>query len=183
MRTGEELSKLILDNPLDFKFLTNNCMVDLARYFLDQTVEKYSCGKCVPCREGTKRILEILERITQGKGTPEDIETLEFLSEVITTTSLCKIGKTAAEPVIFTLKHFRDEYEAHIYDKKCLAGSCYDSLEYFITDKCIGCTKCAINCPVSCISGSVKKIHSIDTEKCIKCGECIEMCPVNAITR
>ncbi|MCW7999957.1 hypothetical protein CFK35_19025 [Clostridium sp. cpc1] len=187
-----------LDTPVDFESLgelgsimgsggmvvmdEDNCMVDIARFFLDFTVEE-SCGKCVPCREGTKRMLEILERITNGEGVPEDIDRLESLSQTITEASLCGLGKTAANPVISTLKYFRDEYEAHVYDKKCPAGTCQALLEYYITENCIGCTKCARNCPVSCISGKVKERHVIDTEKCIKCGTCIGVCPVGAIVK
>lgn len=182
MENAQKLGKIILDSPSDFNFLANHCMVDLARFFLDQTVKSFSCGKCAPCREGTKRVLEILERLVEGKGVPEDMETLESLSRTIAETSLCKIGQEATKPVLITLKYFRDQYEAHAYDKKCLAGTCYNLLEYQITDKCIGCTKCARNCPVSCISGKVKQKHIIDTEKCIKCETCIEACPVKAIS-
>ncbi|WP_313756880.1 NADH-quinone oxidoreductase subunit NuoF [Tissierella sp.] len=160
----------------------SNCMVDIARFFLDFTVEE-SCGKCVPCREGTKRMLEILERITEGKGEEGDIERLESLSETISSASLCGLGQTAANPVITTLKYFRDEYEAHIRDKKCPAGACQALLEYYISDKCIGCTKCARNCPVSCIDGKVKERHVIDTSKCIKCGNCMSVCPVGAVIK
>mgnify|MGYP000861814127 CR=1 FL=1 len=160
----------------------DNCMVDIAKFFLDFTVEE-SCGKCTPCREGTKRMLEILERITEGKGEDGDIERLESLAETITIASLCGLGQTAANPVISTLKYFRDEYEAHIYDKKCPGGICQELLEYFITEDCIGCTKCARNCPVSCISGKVKERHVIDTEACIKCGTCMEVCPTNAVIK
>src|SRR5690606_8415693 len=160
----------------------SDCMVDIARFFLDFTVDE-SCGKCVPCREGTKRMLEILEKITKGEGTPEDLDRLETLSEVITNSSLCGLGQTAANPVISTLKYFREEYEAHVYEKRCPAGACQALLQYFITDKCIGCTKCARNCPVSAISGKVKERHVIDTETCIKCGACMEACPVGAIIK
>ena len=187
-----------LDTPVDFKSLEklgsimgsggmivmdeNNCMVDIAKFFLDFTVEE-SCGKCTPCREGTKRMLEILERITEGKGEDGDIERLELLAETITTTSLCGLGQTAANPVVSTLKYFRDEYEAHIYDKKCPGDTCKELLKYFITEDCIGCTKCARNCPVSCISGKVKERHVIDTETCIKCGTCMEVCPKGAVIK
>ncbi len=187
-----------LDTPVDFESLgelgsimgsggmvvmdEDNCMVDIARFFLDFTVEE-SCGKCVPCREGTKRMLEALDRITEGEGTLEDIEKLERLSETITVSSLCGLGQTAANPVISTLKYFRNEYEAHVKDKSCPAGTCQELLEYFITEDCIGCTKCARNCPVSCISGKVKERHVIDTEACIKCGTCIEDCPVGAVIK
>ncbi len=187
-----------LDTPVDFESLgklgsimgsggmvvmdESNCMVDIARFFLDFTVEE-SCGKCVPCREGTKRMLEILERITEGKGEEGDIERLESLSETISSASLCGLGQTASYPVITTLKYFRDEYEAHIYNKTCPAGSCQALLQYYITESCIGCTKCARNCPASCISGKVKERHVIDTEKCIKCGACMAACPVNAVIK
>ncbi|WP_406243445.1 NADH-ubiquinone oxidoreductase-F iron-sulfur binding region domain-containing protein [Tissierella carlieri] len=187
-----------LDVPVDFESLgalgsimgsggmvvmdENNCMVDIARFFLDFTVEE-SCGKCVPCREGTKRMLEILERITEGKGEEGDIERLESLSETISSASLCGLGQSAANPVITTLKYFRHEYEAHIRDKKCPAGACQALLEYYITDKCIGCTKCARNCPVSCIDGKVKERHVIDIDKCIKCGNCMTVCPVGAVIK
>ncbi|HLR34727.1 MAG TPA: NADH-quinone oxidoreductase subunit NuoF [Tissierellales bacterium] len=187
-----------LDTPVDFESLgelgsimgsggmvvmdEDNCMVDIARFFLDFTVEE-SCGKCVPCREGTKRMLEALDRITEGEGTLKDIEKLESLSETITVSSLCGLGQTAANPVVSTLKYFRNEYEAHVKDKSCPAGTCQELLEYFITEDCIGCTKCARNCPVSCISGKVKERHVIDTEACIKCGTCIEDCPVGAVIK
>jgi NADH-quinone oxidoreductase subunit F/NADP-reducing hydrogenase subunit HndC len=187
-----------LDTPVDFESLgklgsimgsggmvvmdESNCMVDIARFFLDFTVEE-SCGKCVPCREGTKRMLEILERITEGKGEEGDIERLESLSETISSASLCGLGQTASYPVITTLKYFRDEYEAHIYNKTCPAGSCQALLQYYITESCIGCTKCARNCPASCISGKIKERHVIDTEKCIKCGACMVACPVNAVIK
>jgi NADH:ubiquinone oxidoreductase subunit F (NADH-binding)/(2Fe-2S) ferredoxin/NAD-dependent dihydropyrimidine dehydrogenase PreA subunit len=187
-----------LDTPVDFKSLEelgsimgsggmvvmdeNNCMVDIAKFFLDFTVEE-SCGKCTPCREGTKRMLEILERISEGKGEEGDIEKLESLAETITTTSLCGLGQTAANPVVSTLKYFRDEYEAHIYDKKCPGGTCQELLEYFITEDCIGCTKCARNCPTSCISGKVKERHVIDTGSCIKCGTCMAVCPTGAVIK
>ncbi|WIV12584.1 NADH-quinone oxidoreductase subunit NuoF [Proteiniborus sp. MB09-C3] len=160
----------------------DTCMVDIARFFLDFTVDE-SCGKCTPCREGTKRMLELLEKITSGKGEPKDIDRLESLAETIKSSSLCGLGQTAPNPVLSTLKYFRNEYEAHVYDKKCPSGACKALLQYFITDKCIGCTKCARNCPASCISGKVKEHHVIDTEKCIKCGACQAACPVNAIIK
>ncbi len=160
----------------------DNCMVDIARFFLEFTAAE-SCGKCVPCREGSKRMLETLERITEGKGVPEDIEVLERLAETMSVASLCALGQTAPNPVKSTLKHFRDEYEAHIHDKTCPAGVCQELLEYYITDACIGCTKCARNCPVSCIDGKVKERHVINTEACIKCGTCMEVCSVGAVIK
>ena len=152
------------------------CMVDIARFFLDFTVDE-SCGKCVPCREGTKRMLEILERIVAGKGEEGDIERLESLSETITSASLCGLGQTASNPVVTTLKYFRDEFELHIKEHKCPAGTCQALLQYFITEKCIGCGACARACPVGCISGDRKERHLIDQNRCIKCGACMEACP------
>ena len=187
-----------LDKPIDYDTLISlgsmmgsggmivmdedNCMVDIARFFLDFTVDE-SCGKCTPCREGTKRMLEMLEKIIRGEGEEGDIEKLEKLAYTIKDSALCGLGQTAPNPVISTIKYFRDEYEAHIYDKKCPAGVCKNLLTFHITDKCIGCTKCARNCPVDAISGEVKKLHVIDTEKCIKCGACLEACPVDAIIK
>lgn len=196
--SGGCIPEEFLDIPVDFASLSkigsimgsggmivldeSNCMVDIARFYLDFTVDE-SCGKCVPCREGTKRMLEVLEKITEGEGTPEDLDRLESLSEIITSSSLCGLGQTAANPVISTLKYFRDEYDAHVNEKSCPAGLCQALLQFFITDKCIGCTKCARNCPASAIDGKVKERHVIDTEKCIKCGACMEACPVEAIIK
>ena len=160
----------------------DDCMVDIAKFFLEFTVDE-SCGKCVPCREGTKRLLEILEKITSGEGTLDDITRMEKLANVLSTASLCGLGQTAANPVVSTLRYFRDEYESHIIDKKCPAGSCRGLVEYYITDKCIGCTRCKKVCPVACISGEVKQRHEIDQSICIKCGSCYDVCPVNAITK
>jgi len=161
----------------------SNCMVDTAKFFLEFT-QRESCGKCVPCREGTKKMLDILTRITEGNGKPEDLDTLQYLGEQIKATSLCALGGTAPNPVLTTLKYFRDEYEAHINEKRCPTGACQNLLRYTIDPaKCIGCTKCARNCPVSCISGKVKEPHVIDQEKCIKCGACMANCPVGAISK
>lgn len=160
----------------------DNCMVDIAKFYLEFTVEE-SCGKCSPCRIGNKRLLEILTRITEGKGTEQDLEDMQNLAETIKDTSLCGLGQTAPNPVLSTMKYFMDEYVAHVRDKRCPAGVCTALLQYNITDKCIGCTKCARQCPVSCISGKVKTLHTIDQEKCIKCGACQTACPVKAITR
>ena len=159
----------------------DTCMVDIARYFLDFTVDE-SCGKCPPCRIGTKRMLEILERITGGKGVPEDIEKLEILAKNIKASALCGLGQSAPQPVLSTLKYFRDEYDAHVRDKKCPAGVCKSMMSYVIhADLCKNCGICAKNCPVSCISGDKKTPYVIDQEKCIKCGACMEKCPFKAI--
>ncbi len=161
----------------------DTCMVDMAKFFLEFTVDE-SCGKCTPCRVGTKRLLEILEKITSGNGTLEDIDKLEELCNYIKSNSLCGLGQTAPNPVLSTLKFFRDEYIAHVVDKKCPAGVCKDLLTfYIIPEKCKGCTKCMRNCPVNAISGSVKNPHVIDTAKCIKCGACIDNCAFKAIIK
>ena len=160
----------------------DNCMVDIARFFLDFTVDE-SCGKCTPCRVGTRRMLEILERITQGKGEEGDIEKLETLAENIKSSALCGLGQTAPNPVLSTIKYFRDEYEAHIKEKRCPAHHCQALLNYKITDACRGCTACARKCPVNCISGKVKEQHVIDQTKCIKCGTCMATCKFGAIIK
>ncbi len=161
----------------------DNCMVDIARFFLDFTVDE-SCGKCAPCRIGTKRMLEILERIVEGKGQDGDIEKLEELATSIKTTALCGLGQTAPNPVLSTLKYYRHEYEAHIYEHRCPAGQCKALLNYKIDpDKCKGCTLCARNCPANCISGKVREPHVIDNSKCLKCGACMEKCKFGAITK
>lgn len=196
--SGGCITNANLDTPIDFDNLVSigsmmgsggmivmdedNCMVDIARFFLDFTVDE-SCGKCTPCREGTKRMLEILDKITQGKGTPEDLTKLEELAENIKLTSLCALGQTAPNPVLSTLKHFRSEYEAHVIDKKCPAGVCQALLSYFITDQCTGCTKCARVCPTKSISGKVKEMHVIDQDTCIRCNACMDACSFKAIIR
>jgi len=157
------------------------CMVDIARFFLDFT-QKESCGKCTFCRVGTKRMLEILQRITKGQGREGDIELLLELAEKIKISSLCGLGQTAPNPVLTTIKYFRQEYEAHIRDKQCPAHSCKELLKYeIVPEKCVGCTACARVCPVTAISGQVKKPHVIDQETCIKCGNCVTKCKFDAI--
>ncbi len=184
------------DTPIDFDSLKaigsmmgsggmivmddKTCMVDVSRFYMDFIVEE-SCGKCTPCREGTKRMLEILEKITEGKAVEADLDTLTDLADTVGHASLCGLGESAPNPVLSTMANFAEEYRAHVHDKNCPAGVCRDLTTYFITDKCIGCTKCARNCPVSCIDGSVKQLHIIDQARCIKCGTCQEVCPVDAV--
>lgn len=189
----------LIDTPIDYDSLIaigsmmgsgglivmdeDTCMVDIAKFFLEFTVDE-SCGKCTPCRVGTKRMLEILDKITKGKGTLEDIDKLEELAEAIKTTALCGLGQTAPNPVLSTLHYFRDEYVAHVTEKKCPAGVCKALLSYKIDpEKCKGCSICAKNCPVEAISGQVKSPYSIDPAKCIKCGVCESKCPFKAISK
>ena len=160
----------------------DTCMVDMARYFLNFTRDE-SCGKCNYCRIGTKRMLEILERITEGKGRDGDIELLEELAYKIKDGSMCGLGQTAPNPVLTTLKYFRNEYEDHIYNKKCTAASCKALVTYSINDACKGCTLCSKHCPAGAISGSVKEKHVIDTAKCVKCGKCLDTCKFGAIMK
>lgn len=195
--SGGCITEKDLDTPIEFESLTalgsmmgsggmiimdeDNCMVDVARFYLDFTVDE-SCGKCTPCREGTKQMKEILDRICEGKGTMKDIDELEQLGHMIKETSLCGLGQTAPNPVLSTLKHFRHEYEAHVIDKTCPAGVCRELTNFVIDDTCIGCTKCAKNCPTNAITGWPKQKHIIDLELCIRCGACKKACPVGAIS-
>ncbi len=185
-----------LDTPIDYDSLIkkgsmmgsggiivmdeDNCMVDVAKFYLDFIVDE-SCGKCTPCREGTRRLYELLDKITQGKGTLETLDELKQLCYDVKETSLCGLGQSAPNPILSTLNKFYDEYVEHVVDKKCRAGVCKALTKLYITDKCIGCTKCVRNCPVNCISGEPRKLHRIDTTKCIKCGACLQNCPVHAI--
>lgn len=186
-----------LDLPMDYESLTaagsmmgsgglivmdeDTCMVDVARFFLEFTQDE-SCGKCTPCRIGTKRMLDILVRITEGKGVPDDLETLETLAKTIKISALCGLGQSAPNPVLSTLKHFRDEYEAHIYHKSCPAGVCQSLLRYQVkSNVCKGCGLCAKNCPVNAISGKPKNPYVIIQNTCVKCGLCMQKCPFNAI--
>ncbi len=195
--SGGCLTKEHLDLPLDFDSLkkagamigsgglvvmdSNTCMVEVARFFMNFT-QNESCGKCVPCREGTKRMLAILERIVEGNGQDGDIELLLELADTISSTALCGLGKTAAFPVVSTIKSFREEYEAHIYEKRCPAGSCQKLKKIQIDpDLCKGCSKCSKSCPVNAISGKIKEPFKIDETKCIKCQACISTCPFHAI--
>ncbi|MBF8983356.1 NADH-quinone oxidoreductase subunit NuoF [Lutibacter sp. B2] len=189
-----------LDTPIDYDNLIelgsmmgsggmiimdeDNCMVDIARFFLDFTVDE-SCGKCPPCRIGTKRMLEILEKITSGKGELEDIDKLERLADSIKVSSLCGLGQTAPNPVLSTLRYFRHEYEAHVKEKRCPAGVCKDLLSYNVdSDLCKKCGICAKKCPEGCIDGiKGKEVYKIDTKKCIKCGACMDACPFKAISK
>ncbi len=197
--SGGFLPEEMLDLPVDFDSLTkagsmmgsggmvvgdeDTCMVDMAKYFISFLVTE-SCGKCVPCREGLKRMKEILERISEGEGKEEDIGTLEEIGFILENGALCGLGKSAANPVLTAIKYFRDEYEAHIRDKKCPAGVCKTLIEYGIDgEKCNGCTLCARKCPVGAITGEKKEVHTIDTSKCIKCGICYEVCRFDAVYR
>ncbi len=188
-----------LDTPIDYDSLAaagsimgsggmividnETCIVDVAKFFLEFT-QSESCGKCTPCREGTKRMLEILQRITAGQGKLEDLDKLLRLADTIKKTSLCGLGQAAPNPVISTIKHFRDEYEAHIRDRRCPAGSCKSLLRYeIIPDKCVGCGACRKKCPVNCIAGKPKTVHEINQAACIKCGNCLAVCKFNAVKR
>jgi len=194
--SGGCIPKEFLDTPIDFDSLSaigsmmgsggmivmdeDNCMVDIAKFYLEFTREE-SCGKCTPCRIGNTRLLEILEKISKGDADLSDLDALTELSNTIKDTSLCALGQTSPNPILSTMKYFYDEYKSHVVDKVCPAGVCKDLMKFVITDRCIGCTKCARQCPVDCIQGKVKTKHTIDYSKCIKCGACKSSCPVDAI--
>ena len=197
--SGGCLTKKDLDTPIDFDNLValgsmmgsggaivmdeDNCMVDVAKFYMEFICDE-SCGKCSPCRIGTKRILEILEKITKGKGTLQDLADLEDLSEAVKANSLCGLGQTAANPVLSTMRQFKDEYIAHVVDKQCPAHICKDLMQYVISpEACKGCSKCSRVCPVGAISGVIKQPFVIDQNKCIKCGMCISSCPFHAIIK
>ena len=196
--SGGCLTEKHLDTPIDYDNLTaagsmmgsggmivldeDDCMVSVAKFYLDFIVEE-SCGKCAPCRVGNKRLYETLERITQGKGTPEDLERLKNLSNVIKETSLCGLGQTSPNPVLSTMENFWDEYVEHVYEKKCRSGQCKALLNYYIEEElCVGCTACKRSCPVNAITGDKKQLHVINQDICIKCGACEEKCAFDAIT-
>jgi len=191
--SGGCLSSDFLDSPVDYESLTkagsimgsggmivldeDTCVVDIARYFLSFT-QKESCGKCVPCRVGTRQMLDILERITKGEGKPDDMEQLQRLAETVKNGSLCALGGTAPNPVLTTLRYFRGEYESHIHEKRCPAGVCQELIAYYILpEKCQGCQICLRNCPVDAIRGGKRMIHIVDQDKCVKCGTCLDVCP------
>lgn len=197
--SGGVITEENLDTPIDYEHLLEagsmmgsggmiimdetNCMVSIAKFFLEFTMEE-SCGRCTPCRIGTKRMYELLKKITDGKGCMEDIDALKQLSYMIKDGSLCGLGQTAPNPVLSTMKYFWDEYMSHIKDKHCPTGECKQLAKYSISsDQCVGCTACAKVCPVECISGEAKKIHIIDQSRCIKCGACYDACKFDAVIK
>jgi NADP-reducing hydrogenase subunit HndC len=197
--SGGALTYKDLDAPIDYENLAaresimgsggmivmdeDDCMVAVSKFFLDFTMDE-TCGKCTPCRIGSRRLYEMLDKITKGQGTDEDIDKLKLLARNIKDTALCGLGQTMPNPVLSTMRVFEDEYRAHVRDKKCPAGVCADLLEFYIVpEKCVGCTLCAKVCPVNCISGKAKEVHVIDQAACIKCGACLEKCKFDAIIK
>ena len=197
--SGGCIPAALIDTPIDYESLgaigsmmgsgglivmdEDNCMVDIAKFFLEFIVDE-SCGKCSPCRIGTKRLLGLLTKITEGNGEPEDLDTIEELCNHIKQSALCGLGQTAPNPVLSTLKHFREEYEAHVYEKRCPAGVCKALIQYVVDPtKCKGCTRCAQGCPTGAISGAVRAPHIINQSKCIKCGACMDHCRFDAISK
>lgn len=196
--SGGCLTREHLDTPVSYEDLTklgaimgsgglvvmdeDNCIVDVAKFFLEFT-QRESCGKCIPCREGTKKMLDILTRICDGKGKPDDIEKLIYIGNSVKNTSLCGLGQTAPNPVLTTIKYFKKEYEEHIFNKRCPAGNCKALLSVIITEKCKGCGKCKKICPANAISGNIKEKHTISPNICVKCGACLDSCPFHAIEK
>ena len=194
--SGGCIPESCLDTPIDYESLKqlgsimgsggmivmdeDNCMVDVAKFFLEFTIDE-SCGKCSPCRVGTKRLHELLEKVTGGKADDEDLVLLEEFGQTICASSLCGLGQSAPNPVLSTLRYFREEYEEHVHDHHCAARVCIDLMEFEITDACVGCNVCKKNCPVSCIDGAMREKHVINQADCIKCGSCMTICPVHAI--
>ena len=197
--SGGVITKEFIDTPIDYEHLQelgsimgsggmivmdeDDCIVDVAKFYLDFTVEE-SCGKCAPCRVGGRKLYNILDRITKGKGTMEDIDRIEAIGYSMQRASLCGLGQTAPNPVLSSLKYFREEYLAHIQEQNCPSGVCKELIKYYILpDNCIGCTLCARRCPVNCISGERKQTHVIDQSICIKCGECYNACKFDAVVK
>jgi NADH-quinone oxidoreductase subunit F len=195
---GGCIPKALLDTQLDYETLqglgsimgsggvvvlnNEDCMVEIARYFMSFTQQE-SCGKCTPCREGTKRLLEMITNITKGVGEEKDIEKVRLLSIFVRDNSLCGLGQNAPNPILSTIQHYKEEYLLHLNEKKCCTNQCRELMQYFIAEKCVGCGNCKRNCPVQCISGEPKKLHLIDQKKCIKCGTCYEVCAFKAIVK
>jgi NADH-quinone oxidoreductase subunit F/NADP-reducing hydrogenase subunit HndC len=197
--SGGVITEADLDTPIDFDSLIaigsmmgsggmivmndDDCIIDVAKFYMDFCVEE-SCGKCSPCRIGTKKLYQYLDKISKGNGKLEDMQKMTDISVAMKLASLCGLGQTAANPVLSTLHYFKDEYLRHIEEKKCISGKCKDLVRYeVVAEKCIGCTVCARKCPVNCITGEKKQLHVIEQDKCIKCGECLKYCKFDAIVK